>query len=95
MRNARPTIPFCEPISTHTTQTIAAAMSAPMATQIAARSSGDVDASERSVTGVVWSGAFMAFPLPRVPSPARPSWHAATPRRDAADGTPGTTEGLR
>ena len=59
VRNARPMMPFCVPTSTQTTQTIAAAMSAPIATQIAARTSGELD--ESALAGSAWwSGAVMA-----------------------------------
>ena len=52
VRKARPMMPFCVPTSTQMTHTIAAAMSAPIATQIAARTSGDLD--ESALAGSAW-----------------------------------------
>lgn len=58
VRKARPTMSFWSPTSTQITQTIAAAMSAPIATQIAARSH---DAARGDWVGAYGSGAVMAF----------------------------------
>ena len=73
VRKARPTMPFCDPISTQTTQTIAAAISAPIATQIAARTSGELDESALAGVCVRGSGTVMAI-LSSAASPrTRPS----------------------
>ena len=52
VRNARPMMPFCVPTSTHTTHTIAAAMRAPIATQIAARTSEEAASRPAAWFGV-------------------------------------------
>jgi len=60
VRKARPMMPFCVPTSTQMTHTIAAAMSAPIATQIAARTSGELDESSLAESAW-WPGAVMTF----------------------------------
>ena len=63
-------MPFCGPSSTQRTQTIAAAISAPIAIQIATRMTPD--------SAVPFgSGTVMAIPALCGSPPARSSWHGA------------------
>ena len=72
VRNARPMMPFWVPMSTQTTHTMAAAMSAPIATQIAARTSEELD--ESVMAGWAWgSGAVMAILSSAGPARTGPS----------------------
>ena len=70
VRNARPTMSLSDPMRTHTTQTSAATMSAPIAIHSAMRMSFDSD-----VAGLRALGHSHCGPHSLQVDPARPSWH--------------------